>query len=154
MLGPLSPEEQIHLTRIRGKRIVFTNGCFDILHRGHITYLTEARKLGDYLIIGLNSDASVQRLKGPDRPINSQSDRKYLLEALRAVDFVIIFNEDTPIELIRAIKPSVLVKGGDWPPDKIVGADIVSAYGGEVRSLPFIEGHSTTSLLEKSQGKK
>ncbi len=131
------------------QKIVFTNGCFDILHKGHVTYLQEARRLGDVLIVGLNSDASVQRLKGPARPINSELDRKYVLEALRWVDCVSLFDEDTPLNLILKVKPDILVKGGDWPVEKIVGAKEVLADGGEVKTLSFVDGFSTTDTIEK-----
>ncbi|MGI4991325.1 D-glycero-beta-D-manno-heptose 1-phosphate adenylyltransferase [Halobacteriovorax sp. GFR7] len=136
-----------------GKKIVFTNGCFDILHRGHLMYLNEAKKLGDILIIGLNSDSSVKRLKGEDRPVNSEDDRQFMLENLKSVDKVFIFEEDTPYDLINAVLPSVLVKGGDWAIDQIVGHDIVTANGGQVLSLNFEDGYSTTNLIEKIQGR-
>lgn len=141
------------LQRSKNRKIVFTNGCFDILHRGHVTYLKEARDLGDLLIVGINSDQSVQKLKGPTRPINNEVDRKYVLESLKAVDFVEIFPEETPLELIKKIKPSVLVKGGDWPIDKIVGAEFVLKNGGIVKSLNFVDGYSTSNVIEKSQRK-
>ena len=134
-----------------GKRIVFTNGCFEILHRGHVTYLTEARKLGDLLVVGLNADASVKRLKGPERPINNETDRQYVLSQLKAVDFVEIFTEDTPLNLINKVKPKILVKGGDWKIDQIVGAKEVIANGGDVFSLNFVDGYSTTNLINKIQ---
>ena len=134
-----------------GKKSVFTNGCFDILHRGHVTYLAEARKLGDVLIIGVNSDASVKRLKGPERPINNEEDRRYVLGQLKSVDFAEIFTEDTPLNLIMKIKPHVLVKGGDWKIDQIVGGKEVVANGGEVYSLQFVDGYSTTSVIHKIQ---
>lgn len=134
-----------------GKRIVFTNGCFDILHRGHVTYLSEARKLGDLLVIGLNSDASVKRLKGPERPMNNEADRQYVLSQLKAVDFVEIFEEDTPLNLILKVKPAILVKGGDWKIDQIVGAKEVLSSGGDVFSLNFVDGYSTTALINKIQ---
>lgn len=134
-------------------RIVFTNGCFDILHPGHVLYLEEARALGDFLVLGLNTDASVRRLKGPTRPVNGFSDRALVLSGLRAVDLVVGFEEDTPLELIRMIEPNVLVKGGDWKPAQIVGSDLVLAAGGEVRSLHFQEGKSTTGMIEKILGK-
>ena len=118
------------------KKIVFTNGCFDILHYGHIKYLSSARSYGDILVIGLNSDASVRRLKGDKRPINTEKDRAEILAALENVDHVIIFNEDTPYKLIKSLKPDILVKGGDWRKEKIVGADIVLANGGKVFSIP------------------
>lgn len=136
-----------------GKRIVFTNGCFDLLHAGHISYLKEARALGDLLVVGLNSDSSVRKLKGPSRPLQNQDDRAMILGALRMVDFVYIFDEETPVELIRAVKPDVLVKGGDWPAEKIVGGDFVRSYGGEVKTLQFVEGRSTSSLVEKMKSK-
>lgn len=131
------------------KQVVFTNGCFDLLHIGHVRYLQEARKQGDLLVVGLNSDASVKRLKGPQRPIQNESDRAEILAALACVDYVIIFNEDTPLELIKAIMPQVLVKGGDWKPETIVGSDVVLAAGGKVLSLNFVDGRSTTSIINK-----
>jgi rfaE bifunctional protein nucleotidyltransferase chain/domain len=137
----------------KNKKIVFTNGCFDILHRGHVSYLNEAKAQGDVLVLGLNSDASVKRLKGPTRPVNSEQDRKFVMENLRAIDFVEIFTEDTPFNLIQSISPSVLVKGGDWKPEQIIGSDIVLASGGEVKSLNFIDGFSTSSTIEKIQTK-
>ncbi len=132
-----------------GKKLTFTNGCFDILHIGHIRYLKEAASLGDALLVGLNSDASVKRLKGPGRPVNSEEERAEMLLALRSVDYVVIFDEETPLDLIRAVKPFYLVKGGDWPPESIVGSRDVLARGGKVMSLPFVPGKSTTSLIEK-----
>ncbi len=135
----------------KNKKIVFTNGCFDILHRGHVSYLAEARKLGDILVIGLNADASVKRLKGPERPINNENDRQFVLSQLKSVDFVEIFPEDTPLNLILKVKPKVLVKGGDWKIDQIVGAKEVIQDGGEVFSLNFVNGYSTTSLIQKIQ---
>ena len=136
--------------RLKSDRIVFTNGVFDILHRGHVNYLEQAAALGHRLVVGLNSDPSVKRLgKGDDRPLNSEDDRAAVLAALRCVDAVVVFDQDTPMELIQAIGPDVLVKGGDWTVDKIVGGEYVQAYGGEVRSLPLVEGRSTTSLVER-----
>lgn len=135
--------------RAAGQKIVFTNGCFDLLHFGHLHYLADARDLGDRLVVGLNSAASVRRLKGPTRPINDEHTRTHALAALQFVDAVVIFEDDTPLELIRAVMPDVLVKGGDWRPEQIVGADLVLANGGEVRSLPFVDGYSTTSLEQK-----
>lgn len=149
----LSKQAIDFLEKNKNKTIVFTNGCFDILHSGHVSYLNEAKQQGDLLVVGLNSDLSVKRLKGSDRPINSQSDRKYLLENLRCIDLVEIFEEDTPYELIKALSPSVLVKGGDWAADQIVGHDIVSANGGIVKSLSFKDGYSTTNILSQVQGK-
>ncbi len=139
------------LAKNKNKKIVFTNGCFDILHRGHVAYLCEARKLGDLLVIGLNSDASVKRLKGPERPINNEKDRQYVMSQLKPVDFVEIFSEDTPLNLILKINPQVLVKGGDWKIDQIVGGKEVIQSGGEVFSLNFIDGYSTTSIIHKIQ---
>ena len=136
-----------------GKTIVFTNGCFDILHPGHVAYLNEAKALGDLLVVGLNSDASVKRLKGADRPVNNEQDRKFMLLNLKAVDHVAIFEEDTPYELIKSLSPNILVKGGDWKPEQIVGSDLVLANGGKVLSLKFIDGHSTSTLISKVQGR-
>ena len=139
-----------NIWRVKGDRIVFTNGVFDLMHRGHVTYLEEAAALGDRLVIGLNSDASVKRLgKGTDRPLNDQDSRATVLSALRCVDAVVIFDEDTPLDLITSVRPDVLVKGGDWSPERIVGAEIVKAAGGSVHSLPLVEGFSTTALLTK-----
>lgn len=130
------------------KNIVFTNGCFDILHKGHVAYLQAAKSLGDILIVGMNTDASVQRLKGQDRPVNSLEDRAFVLSALRSVDYVIAFDEDTPLSLIQAIMPDVLVKGGDYTIDTIVGATEVLSHGGKVEIIPFVEGKSTTSIID------
>lgn len=130
-------------------RIVFTNGCFDLLHAGHTQYLEQARALGDVLIVGLNSDSSVRGLKGGQRPIVSQEDRALVLAALESVDFVVLFYQSTPLELIDAVRPDVLVKGGDWKPEEIVGSDIVLADGGKVLSLPFRKGLSTTDIINK-----
>jgi rfaE bifunctional protein nucleotidyltransferase chain/domain len=130
--------------------LVFTNGCFDILHRGHVTYLAQARALGLALVVGVNSDASVKRLgKGDDRPVNTQADRMAVLAALESVNLVVPFDEDTPLELILVCRPDVLVKGGDWTPDKIVGAKEVRSWGGDVHSIPFLHERSTTALLQK-----
>ena len=137
--------------KIDGKRIVFTNGCFDILHAGHVAYLQDSRKLGDLLIIGLNSDESVRRLKGNGRPINIFNDRAEVLSALSSVDYVTIFEEDTPYNLIKSILPDVLVKGGDYDPENIVGADIVKKNGGQIITIPFVEGKSTTEIIKKIQ---
>ena len=135
----------------RTSRVVFTNGCFDILHKGHVTYLQEARNLGDLLIVGLNSDDSIRRLKGPQRPLNPVQDRLEVIAALEAVDWVTWFEEDTPIELIRKFRPHFLAKGGDWKVEQIVGASEVLSWGGAVRSIPFVEGRSTTRLIEKAK---
>jgi D-glycero-beta-D-manno-heptose 1-phosphate adenylyltransferase len=135
--------------RSEGAIIVFTNGCFDLLHYGHLHYLAQARNLGDRLVVGLNSAASVRRLKGPRRPINDELTRMYTLASLRVVDAVVVFEEDTPLRLIEEVQPDVLVKGGDWQPHQIVGSDFVLARGGAVRSLPFVEGYSTTNIEAK-----
>lgn len=133
----------------KSKKIVFTNGCFDILHIGHIKYLEQAKKLGDILVVGVNSDESVKRLKGEKRPINRLSERMLMLDALKSVDFVTYFEEDTPYNLINDIKPHFLVKGGDWNIDQIVGSDIVIENGGQVLSLNFEEGFATTNIIEE-----
>jgi D-glycero-beta-D-manno-heptose 1-phosphate adenylyltransferase len=130
-------------------RRVFTNGCFDLLHPGHVDLLVRARALGDRLIVGLNSDRSVQALKGPHKPYVRESDRRDMLLALRAVDEVIIFDDPTPLRLIEELQPDVLVKGGDWPVEKIVGADLVLARGGQVLSLPLLPGYSTTLVVQE-----
>ena len=136
------------------QKIVFTNGCFDILHYGHLHYLAAAKALGDKLIIGINSADSVKRLKGQHRPINDDLTRYHLLAALSFVDAVIEFEADTPYELIKKIQPNILVKGGDWQIEQIVGADLVLANGGVVKSLPFVEGYSTTNIETKIRGTK
>ena len=135
--------------RAAGQRIVFTNGCFDLLHYGHLHYLAQARDLADRLVVGLNSAASVRRLKGPHRPINDELTRTHLLAALQMVDALVVFEEDTPLELIRIVQPDILVKGGDWKPEQIVGSDLVLARGGQVLSLPFVAGYSTTNIEQK-----
>jgi rfaE bifunctional protein nucleotidyltransferase chain/domain len=135
--------------RAAGERVVMTNGCFDVLHPGHIRYLRQARALGDRLIVAVNDDASVRRLKGADRPVNALADRMALLAALDGVDWVVPFGEDTPERLIGAVLPDVLVKGGDYTVEQIAGAGCVQAAGGEVRVLPFVAGYSTTSLLDR-----
>lgn len=147
------PREQLaeRFGRPRCQRVVFTNGCFDILHRGHVEYLFAARSLGDRLIVGLNSDASVRRLKGPGRPINSEEDRAFVLASLAAVDAVTVFTEDTPLGLIRSVLPDVLVKGGDYTVEQIVGASEVVAAGGEVIVAPLVPGRSTTSILQRAR---
>lgn len=133
----------------KGKKIVFTNGCFDLLHPGHVSYLAAARALGDLLVVGVNSDASVRRLKGEKRPIMPEAARSQLLVALSSVDYVTIFAEDDPYQLISLLQPDILVKGGDWDTSSIVGRDIVEAKGGEIYSLPFIDEYSTTSIVEE-----
>jgi D-beta-D-heptose 7-phosphate kinase/D-beta-D-heptose 1-phosphate adenosyltransferase len=140
--------ESLESQRAKGRKVVFTNGCFDLLHAGHVLYLEEARALGDILVLGLNSDSSVQRLKGPSRPINKQDERAMVLAALESISYVCIFEEDTPYELIKALQPDILVKGGDWPVSSIVGSDIVLARGGQVKSLGFSEGLSSTNIIQ------
>jgi len=139
----------IQKEREKGKKIVFTNGCFDIIHAGHVDYLEKAKSLGDFLVVGLNSDESVKRLKGPTRPVNPVEQRKKVLQALKPVDLVIVFEEDTPERLIKEIKPDVLVKGGDWKIENIVGADFVMSYGGKVYTIDFVYNTSTTKIIEK-----
>lgn len=143
--------EVIATYRSQGKKIVFTNGVFDLLHIGHVRYLEQAALEGDILIVGINSDASVKRLKGPTRPIQNENDRAEILASLKAVTHTVIFSEDTPYNLISQIIPDVLVKGGDWALDQIVGSDIVLAHQGQVKSLLFIDGKSTTKIIEKSK---
>lgn len=146
-----SLEELKSVLRVQraGQKVVFTNGCFDILHIGHVRYLEEARALGDLLVVALNSDASVKRLKGPSRPLQMEQDRAEILSSLRSVDYTVIFDEDTPLKVIESILPDILVKGGDWSVDQIVGSQVVLANGGQVRSLQFVEGRSTTKVVEK-----
>jgi len=140
------------LSRLK-KPLVFTNGCFDILHRGHVTYLQEARSLGNSLVVGVNTDASVQRLnKAPERPFNGLEDRLAVLAALQCVDLVVPFDDDTPLALIEQVKPDHLVKGGDWKPEDIVGNEFVRSYGGQVHSIPFQFQRSTTDLVKRIRG--
>ncbi len=136
----------------QNKRVVFTNGCFDILHVGHLTYLNEAKRQGDILVVGVNSDSSVKRLKGESRPINSEMDRAELLCGLKAVDYTVLFEEDTPCELLEELKPSIHVKGGDYKKEDLPETEIVERNGGEVRILGFVEGKSTTNIVNKIQG--
>lgn len=157
MSGPVPPQGKIlqrgevlaRFGRPRAQRVVFTNGCFDILHRGHVEYLFAARALGDALVVGVNTDASVRRLKGEGRPVMRELDRAFVLAGLACVDAVTLFDEETPAELIRAVVPDVLVKGGDYSPDTVVGRDTVEAAGGRVVIIPLIAGHSTTGTLER-----
>jgi rfaE bifunctional protein nucleotidyltransferase chain/domain len=139
----------LNLWRFQQKRIVFTNGCFDILHLGHVDYLAKASDLGDILVIGLNTDTSVSRIKGPDRPVNDEQARARLLAALQFVDAVVLFDEATPYELIKKVQPDVLVKGKDYKAEEVVGYDIVTAKGGHVETIDLVEGYSTTALIEK-----
>lgn len=144
--------EIIETLKKQGKKVVFTNGCFDILHVGHLNYLNEAKRQGDILVVGVNSNASVRRLKGETRPINDEIDRAELLCGLKAVDYTVIFEEDTPCELLDELKPSIHVKGGDYTKDKLPETKIVEKNGGEVRILKFVEGKSTTNIVKKIQG--
>lgn len=146
-LAELTP--RVNQWKSEGKKIVFTNGCFDLLHAGHVAYLTEAAALGDILIIGLNSDASVQRIKGPERPVNNDTTRSSLLGAMFFIDAVVFFSEDTPLELIKTVMPDVLVKGGDYKIENIAGAKEVIANGGQVKVLSFLPGYSSTSIIHK-----
>jgi len=156
--GPRPPGSKIftldalrdRLGRDRPSTVVFTNGCFDLLHRGHTEYLAAARALGDFLVVGLNTDASVRRLdKGHGRPVTPQEDRAFIIAALECVDAVTLFDEDTPLDLVTALAPDILVKGGDYLEDEIVGADVVRARGGRVVVLPFVTGRSTTDLIRR-----
>ncbi|MBP5548726.1 MAG: D-glycero-beta-D-manno-heptose 1-phosphate adenylyltransferase [Bacteroidales bacterium] len=143
-----------HLDNLRSdnkKTVVFTNGCFDLVHRGHVDYLSRARDLGDMLVVGLNSDASVKRLKGPSRPISNERSRATVMAAFGFVDFVVLFDEDTPLNLIKAICPDILVKGGDYNRDNVVGADFVESHGGRLELIPLVPGESTTRLVNNIQ---
>src|SRR3990170_984148 len=135
--------------RSNGKRVVFTNGCFDLLHRGHVEFLNEAKRFGDLLVVGLNSDASMSRIKGKNRPIVPQEDRAFVLSNLAAVDYVAIFEEDTPLEMISALLPDVLVKGADWGIDEVVGKEVVEGAGGLVRTIHLVPNRSTTDIVKK-----
>ncbi len=135
--------------RAKGRKIVFTNGCFDLLHPGHTRYLKQARDLGDILVVGINSDQSVRRLKGPGRPILTEAERAEVLLSLRWVDAVVPFSESTPLELVKVVIPHVLVKGGDWPVEDIIGREFVESHGGEVYSLPFYPGISTSDIIDR-----
>lgn len=146
--------EQINKWKQQGKVIVFTNGCFDLLHIGHVLYLEEAKSLGDILIVAANSDESVSRLKGPHRPIKDEYNRTHILAALESVDMVLTFEDETPYHLIQQIVPDILVKGGDWPIEQIVGSNIVLSHGGQVLALQFVEGYSTTALEKKIRESK
>ncbi|MGB3545619.1 MAG: D-glycero-beta-D-manno-heptose 1-phosphate adenylyltransferase [Saprospiraceae bacterium] len=137
--------------RLLTRKVVFTNGVFDLIHPGHLTYLAQARSLGDFLVVGLNADSSVRRLKGPTRPVMNEEARALLLASLACVDVVVLFATETPLDLITTIRPDLLVKGGDYQPDRIVGAAEVRADGGEVRVLPFIDGQSSTAIIDRLQ---
>jgi D-beta-D-heptose 7-phosphate kinase/D-beta-D-heptose 1-phosphate adenosyltransferase len=169
LLAALTPEIALHaenkvvtlqelvsrvaLWKANGERVVFTNGCFDLLHIGHITVLEQARRFGDRLIVAINSDASVRALKGPSRPIVGERERGRVLAALAAVDAVVVFDEPTPLELILATRPDVIVKGGDYAVDTVVGASEVQSWGGQVKIVPIVQGFSTTGLIQKGAGK-
>jgi rfaE bifunctional protein nucleotidyltransferase chain/domain len=144
----------LSLWHFKEEKIVFTNGCFDIVHRGHIDYLSKAKDLGSKLIIGLNTDTSVKRLKGDDRPINDEDSRALLLAAFGFADLIILFHEETPYDLIKFIQPDILVKGNDYNPEDIVGYDILKAKGGEIKTLDFLDGFSSTSIIDKIQSLK
>jgi D-beta-D-heptose 7-phosphate kinase/D-beta-D-heptose 1-phosphate adenosyltransferase len=152
IVGQAALTEAVRNLQRAGKRVVFTNGCFDLLHIGHVRYLQEAQELGDALVVGVNSDASVRRLKGLGRPLTPAKERAEILAALACVDFVTIFGAATPLRLIRALGPDVLVKGGDWPVDTIVGREVVEERGGKVVAIPFVKNRSTTALLRKIRG--
>ena len=143
---------ECNVWRASGRKIVFTNGCFDILHHGHLDLLARAADHGNVLVLGLNTDNSVKRLKGAERPVTNEQDRAFQVASLLCVDAVCLFDEDTPAELIQAVKPDVLVKGGDYTIDKIVGADFVQQNGGRVEIIPFVNGYSTTSIIERIKG--
>jgi D-beta-D-heptose 7-phosphate kinase/D-beta-D-heptose 1-phosphate adenosyltransferase len=137
----------IEVHREKGEKLVFTNGCYDLIHVGHIRFLTQCKNLGDRLILALNTDRSVKRLKGANRPIFPQDERTEIVSSFEVVDYVTVFDQDDPLEIIRAIKPDVLVKGGDWSLDTIIGRDVVESYGGRVLSLPLVAGYSTSRLI-------
>ncbi len=148
---PFDQIENLFSDSFRKKhKLVFTNGCFDVLHRGHIYYLSRARELGDLLVLGLNSDDSVSRLKGPGRPVNSQEARAEVLGGLAFVDHIVIFPEDTPLKLINTVRPHVLIKGGDYKVDEIVGYQEVRSWGGTVKTIPLLEGYSSTSIIDRT----
>ncbi|MDR0970964.1 MAG: D-glycero-beta-D-manno-heptose 1-phosphate adenylyltransferase [Bacteroidales bacterium] len=146
-------KKKVSIWKRENKKIVFTNGCFDIIHKGHITYLASSKDLGDKLIIGLNSDSSISCLKGEMRPLQDETSRAMILASLFFVDTIVLFSEQTPYNLIKEIKPDILVKGADYKKEDIVGYDILSSYGGEVKTLKFLEGYSTTNIIKKIQGK-
>ncbi|MDD5282201.1 MAG: D-glycero-beta-D-manno-heptose 1-phosphate adenylyltransferase [Candidatus Omnitrophica bacterium] len=144
-----SLKRKIKRLKKNGKRIVFTNGCFDILHYGHAKYLQDAKAKGDYLVVAVNSDSSVRRIKAKNRPVVGQADRLKVIAALGCVDFVVLFNEDNPLKVIKALKPDILVKGADWSKSGIVGADFVESYGGKVQTVNLVKGRSTSAIIDK-----
>ena len=147
-------EKQVKQWSKENKKIVFTNGCFDIIHQGHIDYLAKARDLGDKLIIGLNTDLSISSIKGPTRPIQDEKSRAIILASMQFVDAIVYFSDPTPYELIKAIQPDILVKGADYKPEEIIGYDIVKAKGGEIITLTYLEGYSTTNIIKKIHSEK
>jgi rfaE bifunctional protein nucleotidyltransferase chain/domain len=142
-------KKEVERLRSKNKKIVFTNGCFDILHIGHARYLYATREMGDFLIVAMNSDRSVKAIKGPDRPIMNQYERSDMLASLECVDIVVTFDEDNPMEVIRYLMPDILVKGGDWKEEDIIGADVVRAAGGQIRTIPYIRGYSTSGIIKR-----
>ncbi len=140
---------KVRALKQKGKRIVFTNGCFDILHFGHVKYLQDAKAKGDYLVVGVNSDASIKKIKVKNRPVIGQGDRLKTIAALASVDFVVLFNEDNPLKLIKALSPDILIKGADWSKERIVGADFVESYGGKAATVNLVKGRSTSAIIEK-----
>jgi D-beta-D-heptose 7-phosphate kinase/D-beta-D-heptose 1-phosphate adenosyltransferase len=151
-VGQLVPELTAH--RRRGRKLAFTNGCFDILHTGHVQLLRQARATADLLVVAMNSDRSIRRIKGPDRPVNSQEDRVLLLSELSSVDYIVIYDDDTPIPLLKALKPEVLVKGAEYRKDQVVGHDIVEGYGGRVVLAEMVQGRSTTNIIRRVSGSR
>jgi len=145
----LKLKRRVNRLKQNGKRIVFTNGCFDILHYGHVKYLQDARSNGDYLVVAVNSDSSIKRIKTKNRPVIGQADRLKTVAALASVDFVVLFNADSPLRLIKALKPDVLIKGADWSKQRIIGADFVESYGGKVLTVNLVKGRSTSTLIKK-----
>ncbi|WP_276498323.1 D-glycero-beta-D-manno-heptose 1-phosphate adenylyltransferase [Pontibacter litorisediminis] len=141
--------EQVQSWRAQGQQIVFTNGCFDLLHLGHVDYLEKAKQLGDKLVLGLNTDASISRIKGPSRPLQDEMSRARVMASLLFVDAVVLFDEDTPLKLIEAVQPDILVKGDDYAVEQIVGHEVVQARGGSVKTVPLVKGYSTTSIVKK-----
>ncbi|HEX2934301.1 MAG TPA: D-glycero-beta-D-manno-heptose 1-phosphate adenylyltransferase [Bacteroidales bacterium] len=152
LMDPTELEFSLAIWRFKEQKLVFTNGCFDIVHRGHVEYLAKAASLGDQLIIGLNTDASVKRLKGMARPVQDETTRALVLASFSFVSKVVLFDEDTPFDLISLIQPDILVKGGDYKPEDIVGYDIVKGKGGEIVTIDLVEGHSTTSIINRMNG--
>lgn len=149
IISPSGLKRKVRALKQKGKRIVFTNGCFDILHYGHIKYLQDAREKGDYLVVAVNSDSSVKKIKAKNRPVVGQADRLKTVAALASVDFAVLFSEDNPLKLIKALKPDILIKGADWDKKRIVGADFVESYGGKVKTVNLVRGRSTSALIEK-----